>query len=106
MGGPELSKEEKRLERTTSKLTKEEKKKIDKAAAICGLPPVVLVRKKLFKGRFPERKVKVELLIVEAIDDATTIFSITAKVAQAGIRTGLFNSINGLPGFITASWLP
>lgn len=98
MGRPELSKEEKRSERITLKLTKEEKKKIDKAAAICGLPPVVLVREKLFKGRFPEAKIpKVDMdTYVELKRIGVNINQQTRQLNAGKLPIGLLALLNKL----------
>jgi len=98
MGRPELSKEEKRSERITLKLTKEEKKKIDKAAAICGLPPVVLVREKLFKGRFPEAKIpKVDMdTYIELKKIGININQQTRQLNAGKLPIGLLALLNRL----------
>lgn len=98
MGRPELSKEEKRSERITLKLTKEEKKKIDKAAAICGLPPVVLVREKLFKGRFPEAKIpKIDMdTYVELKKIGVNINQQTRQLNAGKLPIGLLALLNKL----------
>jgi len=62
MGKPPLAKEEKRSVNFTFRLTEEEQKKLFRLSEISGQVPGVLIREKLFKGRFPEpKKAKLDL---------------------------------------------
>jgi hypothetical protein len=62
MGKPPLTKEEKRSVNFTFRLTEEEQKKLFRLSEITGQVPGVLIREKLFKGRFPEpKKAKLDL---------------------------------------------
>ena len=62
MGKPPLAKEEKRSVNFTFRLTEEEQQKLFRLSEVSGQVPGVLIREKLFKGRFPEpRKAKLDL---------------------------------------------
>ncbi len=62
MGKPPLAKEEKRSVNFTFRLTEEEQKKLFRLSEVSGQVPGVLIREKLFKGRFPEpKKAKLDL---------------------------------------------
>jgi len=62
MGKPPLTKEEKRSLNFTFRLTEEEQKKLLRLSELSGQVPGVLIRQKLFKGRFPEpKKAKLDL---------------------------------------------
>ncbi len=62
MGKPALAKEEKRSVNFTFRLTEKEQKKLLDLSETLGQLPGVLIREKLFKGRFPEPiKAKLDL---------------------------------------------
>ena len=62
MGKPALAKEEKRSVNFTFRLTEKEQKKLFTLSELSGQLPGVLIREKLFKGRFPEpKKAKLDL---------------------------------------------
>ena len=57
MARPKVHEESRRAINFTIRLTADEQKRLDKAAEICGKTPAVIVRAKLFKGKFPEAKI-------------------------------------------------
>ncbi len=62
MGKPPLAKEEKRSVNFTFRLTEKEQKQLLLLSELSGQLPGVLIREKLFKGRFPEpKKAKLDL---------------------------------------------
>ena len=61
-GKPPLAKEEKRSVNFTFRLTEKEQEKLLDLSEVSGQMPGVLIREKLFKGRFPEpKKAKLDL---------------------------------------------
>ncbi|MDT3403756.1 MobC family plasmid mobilization relaxosome protein [Mucilaginibacter terrae] len=62
MARPLKDSEEKRSVVFPIRLTKDENKRLIKLAGICGKQPSILVREKVFSGRFPEpRKARLEI---------------------------------------------
>jgi hypothetical protein len=57
MARPKLSNEHRRSVNFTVRLTETELKQLEALAGLCGKAPGILVRDKVFKGRFPEPKV-------------------------------------------------
>jgi len=57
MARPKVHEESRRAINFTIRLTADEQKRLEKAAEICGKTPAVIVRAKLFKGKFPESKI-------------------------------------------------
>lgn len=57
MGRPKLASEHRRSVNFTVRLTETELKKLEALAGLCGKAPGILVRDRVFKGRFPEPKV-------------------------------------------------
>jgi hypothetical protein len=56
MARPKLTEEHRRSVNFTVRLTDAEVKKLEALAAVCGKAPGILIRDKVFKGRFPEPK--------------------------------------------------
>lgn len=62
MGRPKLDHNARRSVNLIVRLTNAEKTQIEKAAATCGVSPGVMVREKLFKGKFPQARIaRIEL---------------------------------------------
>lgn len=62
MGRPKLDNSARRSVNLIVRLTSAEKRQIEKAAASCGVSPGVMVREKLFEGKFPPARIaRIEL---------------------------------------------
>ena len=62
MSRPKVADEERRIVNFTIRLTTEEQRQLEQAAIACGRVPAVLIRDKVFKGRFPKPQMaKIEL---------------------------------------------
>lgn len=91
MGKPPLTKREKRSVNFTFRLTQEEQKKLFKLSEISGQVPGVLVREKLFSGRFPEpKKAKLDLDTYLELKRIGVNVNQLARVANSGqLPTGI-----------------
>jgi len=91
MGKPPLAKEEKRSLNFTFRLTEEEQKKLLLLSKVSGQVPGVLIREKLFKGRFPEpKKAKLDLDTYLELKRIGVNINQLAKHANSGqIPTGI-----------------
>lgn len=86
MGRPKGVKEEVRSKNYTIRLTKEEQKRLESAAEICGVTPAVLIRRKLFKGKFPEAKTpRIDLNAYAELKKIGVNLNQLAKKANSGI---------------------
>ncbi|HEY2581924.1 MAG TPA: plasmid mobilization relaxosome protein MobC [Mucilaginibacter sp.] len=56
MSRPKLSDAQRRAINFTVRLTEGELKKLEQLAELCGKPPGILMRDKVFKGKFPQPK--------------------------------------------------
>ena len=62
MARPRKSKEQVRSVNFTVRLTEDEQQRLEKAAEACGIAPGMLIRQRLFKGKFPQPKIaRIEL---------------------------------------------
>src|ERR1700753_3693112 len=62
MARPRVNEDELRSINFTIRLTAVEQKQLEQAAIVCGKSPAVLIREKVFNGKFPEPKPgKIEL---------------------------------------------
>jgi len=98
MGRPQVATEEKRSVKITFRLTKEEKKKLEQSAEICGFATGIFIREKLFKGRFPEPKVaKVDVgIYLELKKIGVNINQIAKHVNSGMVPIGILAVLNKL----------
>ncbi|WP_295801685.1 plasmid mobilization relaxosome protein MobC [Mucilaginibacter sp.] len=86
MARPRISKEVARSVNFTIRLTGEEQRAIENAAAACGITPSALVRQKVLKGKFPKpRLARVDLDTYLELKKIGVNLNQMIRLANAGI---------------------
>jgi hypothetical protein len=94
MGRPKVNEESRRAINFTIRLTTDEQKRLEKAAEICGKTPAVVVRAKLFKGKFPAAKIpRIELNTYLELKKIGTNLNQLTRLANAGKISKFFNQV-------------
>jgi hypothetical protein len=85
MARPNITPEQKRSINFTIRLTPDEQRQLEKVAGICGKTPAVVIRNKVFKGKFPEPKLpKIDLNTYLELKKIGGNLNQLAKMANAG----------------------
>ena len=85
MSRPKLNPEDLRSVNFTIRLTAAEQRQLERSAEVCGVTPAVMVRSKLFKGRFPEPRIaRIELDTYPELKKIGTNLNQLTRLANAG----------------------
>ncbi|MCO5950468.1 MobC family plasmid mobilization relaxosome protein [Mucilaginibacter flavidus] len=85
MARPKISEAELRSVNFTIRLTPGEQRELDDAAEVCGKTPAVIIRDKVFKGRFPKAKMpKLDMSTYLQIKKIGVNLNQLVRLAKAG----------------------
>ncbi len=98
MGRPQKEKAERRTINFTVRLTEEEMDRLVMLARQCGMAPAVLIRDKVFKGKFPEARAAVidRETFLELKKIGVNLNQLTHKVNSGFLPTNLMDLLMSL----------